>query len=38
MKDIVYLCVGFCYVKIGMYSERGLGPGIILQIVLFVHM
>jgi len=38
MKDFVYFCIGFSYVKIGIYSERGLVPGIILQIVLFVHM
>lgn len=37
MKDFVYFCIGFSYVKIGIYSERGLVPGIILQIVLIVH-
>lgn len=37
MNDFVYLCVGFSYLKIGMYSERGFIPGNILQIVLIVH-
>lgn len=37
MKDFMYFCIGFSYVKIGIYSERGLVPGIILQIVLIVH-